>query len=38
LLEARVMGGMTMGAGAALMEEMVVDKGIGFFVNHDLAL
>lgn len=33
----QVIGGMTMGAGAALMEEMVVDKRIGFFVNHDLA-
>jgi xanthine dehydrogenase YagR molybdenum-binding subunit len=28
---------MTMGAGAALMEELVVDKRRGFFVNHDLA-
>jgi xanthine dehydrogenase YagR molybdenum-binding subunit len=28
---------MTMGVGAALMEELVVDKNIGFFVNHDLA-
>jgi xanthine dehydrogenase YagR molybdenum-binding subunit len=28
---------MTMGIGAALMEEMVVDKQFGFFVNHDLA-
>jgi len=26
-----------MGAGAALMEELVVDKRSGFFVNHDLA-
>ena len=26
-----------MGAGAALMEELVVDKRFGFFVNHDLA-
>ena len=26
-----------MGVGAALMEEMVVDKKVGFFVNHDLA-
>jgi len=33
----QVIGGMTMGAGAALMEELVVDKRIGFFVNHDLA-
>jgi xanthine dehydrogenase YagR molybdenum-binding subunit len=28
---------MTMGAGAALMEELVVDSRQGFFVNHDLA-
>jgi xanthine dehydrogenase YagR molybdenum-binding subunit len=28
---------MTMGAGAALMEELVIDKRSGFFVNHDLA-
>src|SRR3954462_6308874 len=28
---------MTMGAGAALMEELIVDKKVGFFVNHDLA-
>lgn len=33
----QVIGGMTMGVGAALMEEMAVDKRIGFFVNHDLA-
>jgi xanthine dehydrogenase YagR molybdenum-binding subunit len=33
----QVIGGMTMGAGAALMEELVVDKRFGFFVNHDLA-
>jgi xanthine dehydrogenase YagR molybdenum-binding subunit len=33
----QVTGAMTMGAGAALMEEMVVDKRLGFFVNHDLA-
>ncbi|MBB3221647.1 aldehyde oxidoreductase molybdenum-binding subunit PaoC [Pseudoduganella umbonata] len=33
----QIIGGMTMGAGAALMEELVVDKRIGFFVNHDLA-
>jgi xanthine dehydrogenase YagR molybdenum-binding subunit len=33
----QVIGGMTMGIGAALMEEMVVDKRFGFFVNHDLA-
>ena len=28
---------MTMGAGAALMEELAVDTKRGFFVNHDLA-
>ena len=28
---------MTMGVGAALMEHLVVDKRVGFFVNHDLA-
>ncbi|MGJ7605211.1 aldehyde oxidoreductase molybdenum-binding subunit PaoC [Variovorax sp. LT1R20] len=33
----QVIGGMTMGVGAALMEELAVDKRIGFFVNHDLA-
>lgn len=33
----QVIGGMTMGIGAALMEELVVDKRAGFFVNHDLA-
>jgi len=33
----QVIGAMTMGAGAALMEELVIDKRFGFFVNHDLA-
>src|SRR5215203_7350059 len=33
----QVIGAMTMGAGAALMEDLVVDKRRGFFVNHDLA-
>jgi xanthine dehydrogenase YagR molybdenum-binding subunit len=33
----QVIGAMTMGVGAALMEHLVVDKRIGFFVNHDLA-
>ncbi len=33
----QVIGAMVMGAGAALMEELVVDKRLGFFVNHDLA-
>jgi len=33
----QIIGGMTMGVGAALMEDLVVDKQVGFFVNHDLA-
>src|SRR5450830_1679961 len=33
----QVIGAMTMGVGAALMEELVVDRRRGFFVNHDLA-
>jgi xanthine dehydrogenase YagR molybdenum-binding subunit len=33
----QVIGAMTMGVGAALMEELVVDERVGFFVNHDLA-
>jgi xanthine dehydrogenase YagR molybdenum-binding subunit len=33
----QIIGGMTMGIGAALMEELVVDQRHGFFVNHDLA-
>ncbi len=33
----QVIGGMTMGVGAALMEELAVDKTRGYFVNHDLA-
>jgi len=33
----QVIGAMTMGVGAALIEELVVDKRAGFFVNHDLA-
>ncbi|RZJ06730.1 MAG: xanthine dehydrogenase family protein molybdopterin-binding subunit, partial [Rubrivivax sp.] len=33
----QVIGAMTMGVGAALMEELHVDKRRGFFVNHDLA-
>jgi xanthine dehydrogenase YagR molybdenum-binding subunit len=33
----QVIGAMTMGVGAALMEELVVDTRTGFFVNHDLA-
>jgi xanthine dehydrogenase YagR molybdenum-binding subunit len=34
----QVIGAMTMGVGGALMEELVVDERIGYFVNHDLAL
>jgi xanthine dehydrogenase YagR molybdenum-binding subunit len=34
----QVIGAMTMGVGAALMEELVVDKRFGYFVNHDLAM
>jgi len=33
----QVIGAMTMGIGAALMEALEVDKRQGFFVNHDLA-
>ena len=33
----QIIGAMTMGAGAALMEDLVVDKRAGYFVNHDLA-
>ncbi|MCH4811990.1 aldehyde oxidoreductase molybdenum-binding subunit PaoC [Vreelandella neptunia] len=33
----QVIGGMTMGVGAALTEGMSVDTERGFFVNHDLA-
>ncbi|MCA1323775.1 aldehyde oxidoreductase molybdenum-binding subunit PaoC [Herbaspirillum sp. alder98] len=33
----QVIGAMTMGVGSALMEDLVVDKRRGFFVNHDLA-
>jgi len=33
----QVIGAMTMGVGAALMEELSVDERHGFFVNHDLA-
>jgi xanthine dehydrogenase YagR molybdenum-binding subunit len=34
----QVIGAMTMGVGAALMEELVVDEHRGYFVNHDLAM
>ncbi|MGK9174377.1 xanthine dehydrogenase family protein molybdopterin-binding subunit [Yokenella regensburgei] len=33
----QVIGAMTMGLGAALMEELTVDTGRGYFVNHDMA-
>ncbi|WP_262027368.1 aldehyde oxidoreductase molybdenum-binding subunit PaoC [Microvirga sp. Mcv34] len=33
----QVIGAMTMGVGAALMEKLAVDTKRGFFVNHDLA-
>jgi xanthine dehydrogenase YagR molybdenum-binding subunit len=33
----QVIGAMTMGVGAALMEDLAVDRRRGFFVNHDLA-
>jgi xanthine dehydrogenase YagR molybdenum-binding subunit len=33
----QVIGAMTMGVGAALMEALHVDRRRGFFVNHDLA-
>lgn len=33
----QVIGAMTMGVGAALMEDLAVDERHGFFVNHDLA-
>jgi xanthine dehydrogenase YagR molybdenum-binding subunit len=34
----QVIGTMTMGVGAALMEALVVDKRSGFFVNHDFRI
>ncbi|WP_108660055.1 aldehyde oxidoreductase molybdenum-binding subunit PaoC [Acuticoccus kandeliae] len=33
----QMIGAMTMGVGAAIMEELAVDTRYGFFVNHDLA-
>jgi xanthine dehydrogenase YagR molybdenum-binding subunit len=33
----QVIGAMTMGVGAALMEHLAVDTKRGFFANHDLA-
>jgi xanthine dehydrogenase YagR molybdenum-binding subunit len=37
LARSQVIGAMVMGAGAALMEELVVDPRAGCFINHDLA-
>ncbi|GAA4767812.1 xanthine dehydrogenase family protein molybdopterin-binding subunit [Stakelama sediminis] len=31
------LGGMTMGVGSALMEDLIVDPRFGYFVNHDMA-
>lgn len=31
------LGGMTMGVGAALMEELHVDEHLGLFINHDMT-
>lgn len=33
----QMIGAMTMGLGAALMEELAVDTRLGYFVNHDMA-
>jgi len=33
----QIIGAMAMGVGAALMEELVVDRRFGYFVNHDMA-
>lgn len=33
----QIIGGMTWGIGAALMEQTVLDRSYGHFVNHDLA-
>ena len=35
--KSQLLGGMTMGLGAALMEDAVMDMRYGNFVNHDLA-
>lgn len=35
--KSQLLGGMTMGLGAALMEDAVMDMRTGNFVNHDLA-
>jgi len=33
----QIIGAMAMGVGATLMEDLIVDKRFGYFVNHDLA-
>ena len=33
----QILGAMTMGVGAALTEELVIDPRLGGFINHDLA-
>ncbi|MBR0797399.1 xanthine dehydrogenase family protein molybdopterin-binding subunit [Bradyrhizobium jicamae] len=33
----QVIGAMTMGVGAALLEDLIVDRRHGLFLNHDLA-
>ncbi len=33
----QILGAMTMGVGAALTEEMVIDARLGGFINHDMA-
>ncbi|MEP9401224.1 aldehyde oxidoreductase molybdenum-binding subunit PaoC [Sphingomonas sp. VNH70] len=33
----QIIGAMTMGVGAALTEELVVDPRLGAFINHDMA-
>lgn len=33
----QVIGGMVMGVGVILMEELVVDKWLGLFINYDLV-
>lgn len=35
--QSQVIGAMTMGVGAALTEDAIVDKRFGYFVNHDMA-
>ena len=37
LARSQLIGGMTMGLGMALMEQTVMDRGSGAFLNHDLA-